>query len=107
MGFSEKSAVLFLYGIGAVSGIAGIVVSQKRHHDLTGGDYSDHSGHRPSWAFIWRNCGFIRKKNFPPCVGRKFTPVLIELTYKRQMMMVILDFGLVAFSYYLSLPPEI
>jgi UDP-GlcNAc:undecaprenyl-phosphate GlcNAc-1-phosphate transferase len=42
------------------------------------------------------------EKEFSVLRGRKFTPVLIELTYKRQMLMVILDFGLVAFSYYLA-----
>jgi UDP-GlcNAc:undecaprenyl-phosphate GlcNAc-1-phosphate transferase len=42
------------------------------------------------------------EKEFSVLRGRKFTPVLIELTYKRQILMVILDFGLVAFSYYLA-----
>ena len=101
MGFSEKSAVIFLYGIGAVSGIAGIVVS--------------HSDTMTSPAVIipillamtlmgiyLAQLRVYPEKEFSALRGRKFTPVLIELTYKRQMMMVVLDFGLVAFSYYLS-----
>ncbi len=101
MGFSEKSAVVFLYGIGAVSGIAGIVVS--------------HSDTMTSPAVIipiilamtlmgiyLAQLRVYPEKEFSALRGRKFTPVLIELTYKRQMMMVILDFGLVSFSYYLS-----
>ncbi len=101
MGFSEKSAVIFLYGIGAVSGIAGIVVS--------------HSDTMTSPAVIipillamtlmgiyLAQLRVYPEKEFSALRGRKFTPVLIELTYKRQMMMVILDFGLVSFSYYLA-----
>ena len=101
MGLSEKSAVLFLYGIGAVSGIAGIVVS--------------HSDNMTSPAVIipiilamtlmgiyLAQLRVYPEKEFSALRGRKFTPVLVELTYKRQMMMVILDFGLVSFSYYLA-----
>ena len=101
MGLSEKRAVMFLYGIGAVSGIAGIIVS--------------HSDSMTSPAVIipiilamtlmgiyLAQLRVYPEKEFSSLRGRKFTPVLIELTYKRQIMMVILDFGLVSFSYYLS-----
>jgi UDP-GlcNAc:undecaprenyl-phosphate/decaprenyl-phosphate GlcNAc-1-phosphate transferase len=101
MGLSEKSAVLFLYGIGAISGIAGVFVS--------------HSDSMTSPAVIipiglaitlmgtyLAQLRVYPEKEFSALRGRKFTPVLIELTYKRQMLMVILDFGLVAFSYYLA-----
>ena len=101
MGLSEKSAVLFLYGIGAVSGIAGIFVS--RSDTMTS----------PAviipvvLAIILMGIYLAQlrvypEKEFSVLRGRKFTPVLLELTYKRQIMMVILDFGLVAFSYYLA-----
>ena len=101
MGLSEKSAVMFLYGIGAVSGIAGVFVS--------------HSDNMTSPAVIipillaitlmgiyLAQLRVYPEKEFSALRGQKFTPVLIELTYKRQMMMVILDFGLVSFSYYLA-----
>jgi UDP-GlcNAc:undecaprenyl-phosphate GlcNAc-1-phosphate transferase len=101
MGFSEKSAVLFLYGIGAVAGFAGVFVS--------------HSDTMTSPAVIipivlaitlmgiyLAQLRVYPEKEFSALRGHKFTPVLIELTYKRQMLMVILDFGLVAFSYYLA-----
>jgi UDP-GlcNAc:undecaprenyl-phosphate GlcNAc-1-phosphate transferase len=101
MGFSEKSAVLFLYGIGAVAGLAGVFVS--------------HSDTMTSPAVIMpivlaitlmgiylAQLRVYPEKEFSALRGHKFTPVLIELTYKRQMLMVILDFGLVAFSYYLA-----
>lgn len=101
MGFSEKSAVLCLYGIGLISGTAGVFVS--RSDTMT------------SPAVIIPICLAIflmgvylsqlrvyPEKEFSLLRGRKFTPVLIELTYKRQIAMVILDFGLIAFSYYLA-----
>jgi UDP-GlcNAc:undecaprenyl-phosphate GlcNAc-1-phosphate transferase len=34
--------------------------------------------------------------------GKPYTPILIELTFKKQIMLVLLDFGLIAFAYYLS-----
>lgn len=101
MGLSEKNAVLFLYGIGAVSGLAGVFVS--------------HSDTMTSPAVIipivlamilmgiyLAQLRVYPEKEFSALRGRKFTPVLIELTYKRQIMMVVLDFGLVSFSYYLA-----
>ena len=101
MGLSEKDAVLFLYGIGAVAGIAAVFVS--------------HSDTMTSPAVIvpivlaislmgiyLSQLRVYPEKEFSVLRGRKFTPVLIELTYKHQMMMVILDFGLVAFAYYLA-----
>ena len=101
MGLSEKSAVLYLYGIGAVSGIAGVFVS-----------YSD-TMTSPAviipivlaitlMGIYLAQLRVYPEKEFSVLRGRKFTPVLIELTYKRQMMMVVLDLGLVAFSYYLA-----
>ena len=42
------------------------------------------------------------EKEFSVLRGHKYTPVLIELTYKRQLAMIVLDLGLIAFSYYLS-----
>ena len=101
MGFSEKSAVLFLYGIGVVSGIAGVFVS--RSDTMT----SPAVIAPVVLAIILMGIYLAQlrvypEKEFSVLRGRKFTPVLIELTYKRQMMMVILDFGLIAFSYYLA-----
>lgn len=101
MGFSEKSAVLFLYAVGAVSGIAAVLVS--------------HSDSMTSPAVIipvllaiilmgiyLSQLRVYPEKEFSVLRERKFTPILIELTYKRHMMMVILDFGLVSFAYYLA-----
>ncbi|MEW5909322.1 MAG: glycosyl transferase, partial [Thermodesulfobacteriota bacterium] len=42
------------------------------------------------------------EKEFSLLRDRPYTPILVELTYKRQLLLVIMDFGLIAFSYYLS-----
>ena len=101
MGFSEKRAVLSLYGIGAVSGLAGIVVS--RGDSLT----SPAVIVPVAMAILLMGIYLAQlrvypEKEFSVLRGRKFTPVLIELTYKKQILLVILDFGIVAFSYYLA-----
>jgi len=38
------------------------------------------------------------EKEFSMLRNRTFTPVLIELTYKRQLVLILLDFGLIAFA---------
>jgi UDP-GlcNAc:undecaprenyl-phosphate GlcNAc-1-phosphate transferase len=101
MGFSEKSAVLFLYGIGTVSGIAGVFVS--RSDTMTSPAVIIPIVLAVTLMGIYlAQLRVYPEKEFSVLRGRKFTPVLIELTYKRQMLMVVLDLGLIAFSYYLA-----
>lgn len=99
MGFSEKQAVLFLYGIGSVSGLAAIFVN--RSDTLTS----------PAvilpvavaivlMAVYLSQLRVYPEREFSALRDRSFTPVLIELTYKRQLMLILLDFVLVAFAYY-------
>ena len=101
MGFSEKKAVLFLYGVGAVSGMAGVFVS-----------WSDSMTSPvviiPILLSIILMSVYLAQlrvypqKEFSVLRDRKFTPILIELTYKRHILLVILDFCIVSFSYYLA-----
>ncbi len=101
VGFSERGAVFFLYGVGAISGIAAIFVSQ--HDTLTS----------PAviipllisvllMGIYLAQLRVYPEKEFSLLRDRPYTPVLIELTYKRQMALVVLDFCIIAFSYYLS-----
>lgn len=101
MGLSEKKAVLFLYLIGAISGLAALFVS--RSDTLTS----------PSviiplltavvlMGVYLAQLRIYPEKEFSVLRGHTFTPVLIELTYKRQLLLVIFDLGMVAFCYYLS-----
>lgn len=99
MGFSEKKVVLFLYGIGTLTGLAAIFVS--RSDRLTS----------PAvilpvaiaivlMAVYLSQLRVYPEKEFSALRDRSFTPVLIELTYKRQLLLILLDFVLVAFAYY-------
>ncbi len=101
MGFSEKGAVLSLYGIGAISGISALFVSQN--DSLTS----------PAviiplllsallMGIYLAQIRVYPEKEFSLLRGRSYTPILIELTYKRQIVLVLLDFCLIAFAYYLS-----
>ena len=101
MGFSEKKAVLFLYGVGLVSGIAAIFVSRSD-------TFTSPSVIIPVILSILLMGIYLSQlrvypeKEFSVLRGRTFTPILVELTYKKQIVLVILDFCLIAFSYYLS-----
>jgi UDP-GlcNAc:undecaprenyl-phosphate GlcNAc-1-phosphate transferase len=101
MGFSEKKAVLFLYGVGLVSGIAALFVSRSD-------TFTSPSVIIPLMLSILLMGIYLSQlrvypeKEFSVLRGRTFTPILVELTYKKQIVLVILDFCLIAFSYYLS-----
>ena len=101
MGFSEKKAVLFLYGVGLVSGIAALFVSKSD-------TFTSPSVIIPLILSILLMGIYLSQlrvypeKEFSVLRGRTFTPILVELTYKKQIVLVILDFCLIAFSYYLS-----
>ncbi len=101
MGFSERGAVIFLWGVGAISGVAALFVS--RTDSLTS----------PAviiplvvamilMGIYMAQIRVYPEKEFSVLKNRSYTPILIELTYKRQLALVALDFGLIAFSYYLS-----
>lgn len=101
MGFSEKTAVLFLYAVGLVSGTAAIFVSRSD-------TFTSPSVIIPVILSIFLMGIYLSQlrvypeKEFSVLRGRTFTPILVELTYKKQIVLVILDFSLIAFSYYLS-----
>ncbi len=101
MGFTERGAVLSLYGIGIISGLAAVFVT--RNDSMTS----------PTvivplilsiilMGVYLSQLRVYPEKEFSMLRNRTFTPVLIELTYKRQLVLILLDFGLIAFAYYLS-----
>lgn len=101
MGLTEKAAVRFLYLIGIISGSAAVFVSKNDSLSspmvilpvtlavILMGIYLAQLRVYPEKEF-----SFLRDK--------PYTPILLELTYKKQLLMVVLDFSLVAFSYYMS-----
>lgn len=101
MGFSERDAVLFLYGVGAISGVASLFVSAT--DSLT----SPAVIIPLAISVLLMGVYMAQIRVYPDrefCILRNhsYTPILMELTYKRQIALVLLDFGLIAFSYYLS-----
>jgi UDP-GlcNAc:undecaprenyl-phosphate GlcNAc-1-phosphate transferase len=101
MGFSERKAVLFLYGVGTIAGLSAIFVHIS--DSLT----SPAVIIPVALAIILMGVYLSQlrvypEKEFSRLRDRSFTPVLLELTYKRHMVLVSLDFILVAFAYYLA-----
>ncbi|WP_246514815.1 glycosyl transferase [Desulfonema limicola] len=101
IGFSEKDAVMFLFGIGAVSGLSALFVS-------TNDSLTSPAVIIPfAISIILMGIYMAQIRVYPEkefCLLRNhsYTPILVELTYKRQLALVVLDFCLIAFSYYLS-----
>ncbi len=101
MGLSEKGAVLFLYATAVLSGLAAVFV---RQHD----SLSAPTVIIPlllSFSLMGVYLAQIRvypEKEFSVLRNGRFTPILIEITFRRQLFQVTLDLILVAFAYYLS-----
>ncbi len=101
MGFSQGSAVLFLYGVGVISGIAAVVVNTS--DSLTSPAVIIPLGLSILLMGIYMaQLRVYEEKEFSVLRNHAYTPILLELTYKRQIVLVILDFCLIAFAYYLS-----
>lgn len=101
IGFTEKSAVLFLYGVGAISGMAALFVSTS--DTLTSPMVIIPIGLAMILMGVYLSqLRVYPEKEFSALRGRSFTPVLIELTYRRQMVMVLLDMVIVSFAYYMA-----
>ena len=101
MGFSEKGAVLFLYGIAAVSGLSALFVS--RTDTFTSPTVIIPVALSVLLMGIYlAQLRIYPEKEFSLLRNRAYTPMLFEITYKRQMLLVLLDFFLIAFAYYLS-----
>lgn len=101
MGFSERGAVLALYGIGIISGLAAVFVSRSDSMTSPGVIIPVLLSAILMGVYL-SQLRVYPEKEFSVLRDRTFTPVLIELTYKRQLVMIILDFGLIAFAYYMS-----
>ena len=99
IGFSERSAVLFLYGVGAVAGVAGVFVS--------------HSDSLTSPAVILpvilsivlmgvylSQLRVYPEKEFSVLREHRFAQVVVNITYKKQLLFVALDSIIIIFSYY-------
>ncbi len=101
MGFSVRRSVSLLYGIAIVSGVSAIFVSQS--DTLTSPIFIFPVAVAMILIGIYlAQLRVYPEKEFSLLRHQPYTPILIELTFKRQVMQVVLDFGLIAFSYYLA-----
>ncbi len=101
MGFSERDAVLFLYGVGAISGISAVFVSTQ--DSLTSPAVIIPLAISVVLMGIYlAQIRIYPEKEFSLLRNHSYTPILMELTYKKQIVLVILDFCLISFSYYIS-----
>jgi UDP-GlcNAc:undecaprenyl-phosphate/decaprenyl-phosphate GlcNAc-1-phosphate transferase len=99
MGFSERRAVLMLYLLAAAGGAAAVL---GRHSDLFGALLV---GPLLLIALALFGIQLARVKvydgeDFSLLVGKPYTPLLVNLTYKRRVFELLLDVLLVMFSYY-------
>jgi UDP-GlcNAc:undecaprenyl-phosphate GlcNAc-1-phosphate transferase len=101
MGFGERGAVLFLYGTALLSALAAVFVQQ--HDSLAA----------PTviiplllavilMGIYLAQIRVYPEKEFSVLRKGRFTPIILEITFKRQIFHVGLDLVLVAFAYYLS-----
>lgn len=101
MGLNEKKAVLFLYGIGIVSGMSALFTSKTD-------TFTSPAVIIPVAVSVLLMTIYLAQlrvypeKEFSLLRDKPYTPILLELTYKRQIALVILDIFLISFSYYLS-----
>lgn len=101
MGMSEKKAALTLYGIGILAGLSALFVN---HADTL----TSPSVIIPAFFSILLMAVYMAQlrvypeKEFSLLRNNSFSAILYDLTYKRQVLIILLDFCLIAFSYYLS-----
>ena len=99
LGFSERTAALVLYLLAAIGGAAGLIFQRAGIAEaplllgllLIGLGLL---GLHLSRVRVYGDEDFALLKN------RAYTPLLVEMTYKRRVFEVLLDFVLVTFSYY-------
>ncbi len=101
IGFSEKNAVLFLYGVGAISGLAGVFVS--RSDSIT----SPTVIIPVAIAIVLMGVYLSQLRIYPEkefCVLRdhRFARVVVDITFKKQLLFVGLDLIIIVFSYYMA-----
>jgi UDP-GlcNAc:undecaprenyl-phosphate/decaprenyl-phosphate GlcNAc-1-phosphate transferase len=99
MGFSERRAVLTLYLLAAAGGAAAVI---GRNSEVYGALLM---GPLLLIALALLGIRLARVKvydgeDFSLLVGKPYTPLLINITFKRRMFEVLLDLLLITFSYY-------
>ena len=102
IGFSEKTAVLMLYGFAAVSGILAMAITRLS----LGVSLVLVVIYLLFIVFFWINLARVRvypeESILSEAKKGKLTPLLIEITYKRRLFEVMLDLVLIPLAYWSS-----
>ena len=99
IGFSERKAVLILYGFTALSGLLAIAVTML-HFSISLVLISMFL----VFSFIfWTHLAKVNVYEESSIVsGTKFTPLLVDVTYKKRLFEVVLDLILIPLAYWIS-----
>lgn len=100
MGFSERQATLFLYAFAAVGGVVAVGLARANVESLG-------IGFLLLLGLILLAIQLAKVRvydgdDFALLRDRAFTPLLIEVTYKRRIFEVLLDTSLISIAYYLA-----
>jgi UDP-GlcNAc:undecaprenyl-phosphate GlcNAc-1-phosphate transferase len=102
IGFSEKTAVLTLYGFACVSGLLAVIVSYL----ALGVSLVLVVMYLLFIVFFWITLARVKVYPEESLISRsreaKLTPLLIEITYKRRLFEVVLDLILIPLAYWIS-----
>ena len=102
IGFSERTAVLLLYGFAAVSGLLAMAVTRFSLGVSLVLVVIYLLFIVLFWIYLAR-VNVYPEESIPSEVkGRKLTPILIEITYKRRLFEVVLDLVLIPLAYWSS-----
>jgi len=101
LGLSERQTLLVLMGIGLISGISAVVIESINYHLSL--------ALIPLVVFIFAlfsaylgKIKFVDKTETEGNKSNVFIRLVADLTYKRRILEVLLDFFLITFSYYLA-----
>ena len=101
IGLSEKNAVLFLYGVAAIAGWAGVFVSQS--DSITSPAVILPVGLAIILMGVYLSqLRVYPEKEFSVLRDHRFARVVVDITYKKQLLFVGLDSIIVIFSYYVA-----
>jgi UDP-GlcNAc:undecaprenyl-phosphate GlcNAc-1-phosphate transferase len=102
IGFSEKKAVVILYGFAGVSGILAMAISRL----ALGVSLVLVAIYLLFILFFWINLARVKVYPERSLVSEtqkgKLTPLLVEITYKRRLFEVLLDLILIPLAYWIS-----
>jgi UDP-GlcNAc:undecaprenyl-phosphate GlcNAc-1-phosphate transferase len=102
LGLSESQAVLLLYLMAAVSGATAVIIKQISY-PLSVAVFPLVILSFTLFTAYLAQVEIVAQENWPRrAAAKRLTLLLAELTYKRRLLEVTLDFFLIAFAYYLA-----